>query len=92
MANITFGEFTPAEKVNPYADAIKSLSEAPENTAMAIEWDADDVAKEHLKVQKAANAINRTAKKVGESTSKDGKKVTYTFLLVAKHKPRRGSK
>lgn len=91
---ITFGEFVPAAKINPFADTVNKLNEAlvkTPNASFTVTVPAEDAPKTQLKIQQAANAIGKTAKNLAKDESVKGK-VSMTFTLVPKHKARRGSK
>ena len=88
---IEFTTFTAPEKVNPYADAVNILAEKnDENAAMVITAPNTEVAKHVLQVQKAANAIGKTARK--RLTEKGKTETKVTFTLTTRHKARRGKK
>lgn len=102
--SVEFTTFTAPEKTNPYAADVEKLAAVgSEDAAIVITVDANAAVKEQFKFQKAANAINKTArlrntddsgaKVVGKTES--GKPVyegvvKLTFTLTAKHKARRG--
>lgn len=105
-AEITFGEFVPEEKSNPFAGNVAELAKQDNpNASMIITVDVADAAATQHKIQRAANAIGKTArlrlrddsavKVVG--TDDDGDEilagqVRLTFTLTGKHKGKRGPK
>jgi len=104
MAEIEFGTFTPEVKENPYGEAIKSLAEQNDpNAAITLRVDVNEASREQNLVQKAANAVGKTArlrhkdeskvttKGEGDDAVKSGT-VALTFTLTEKHKARRGAK
>lgn len=103
MAEIEFGTFVEPEKVNPFAETVAKLAEAPEGTSVTLTSDVKEAAADQFKFQRAANAIGKTArlrikdesgvKVVGKDAEKNdvlGGVVKLTFTLTAKHKQRRG--
>lgn len=102
---VVFGEYVEPEKVNPYTDSVSKLASLEnENASMTITVDANNVQREQLKVQRAANEIGKTARLRNTDDSKakvigktdNGKPkyegvVTLTFTLTHKHKARRGA-
>jgi hypothetical protein len=104
MALGTFGTFTPEEKVNPYTDTFIEFAAAAEtnpDAAWTVTLDAAKETPERVLIAEAAHAVNRTARlrkrddskreQVGERKSGNPiykGKVTLTFTLSEKHKPR----
>ena len=103
-ATVEFTEFVEPEKVNPYTDDVAKLAEQNnENAALVVTVDANQRLKHQLLIQKAANAIGKTARL--RITDDSGAKITgktekgkpiyegvikMTFTLTGKHKVRRG--
>lgn len=103
MAEIEFGTFEVAEKVNPYTDVVAKLVEAGDNASVTLTVGHDEVIRERNLIAKAANTINKTARlrekdesKVKYGKGEDGEQVAVggtvrlTFTLSPRHKPRRG--
>lgn len=104
MAEIEFGTFATAEKVNPYTEVVKQLNESADpNAAVILTVEAKDSLTEQLKFQKAANSIGKTARlrEKDESEISQGPadedglptingNVKLTFTLTKMHKGRRG--
>lgn len=101
-----FGEYIAPAKDNPYTELVAQLAELDsEKASVTITVDANDAQKEQFKFQKAANAIDKTArlrvtndedaKIIGKTESGKPKyegTVKLTFTLTHKHKARRGQK
>lgn len=106
MAEIEFGTFEAVEKVNPYAETVQKLADLNrEDASVTITVPVHDEGKTKLAVQKAANAIGKTARirltdKSGVKnlgTDEDGNdildgNVKIVFTLTKRHNARRGSK
>lgn len=102
---IEFGTWEAPEAVNPYDETVAILAaSADENASVTISEDVNEIQKHVLQIQRAANAIGKTAKIRSRDNSgvksngvDDAGKdiltgpVRVTLTLTAKHKARRGA-
>jgi hypothetical protein len=100
---IVFGKWEAPEKANPYTDIVKQLADAGEDASVTITVDAKEAANRQLQFQKAANAIDKTARLrhtdasgsavIGQTAKgrdiREGV-IKFTFTLSQKHSQRRG--
>ena len=75
---------TPAEKPNPFVDAVKQYTDKGIDTAFSVEFTADEYKAEKLLIQKDVNVHGFSAREV-ETTWEDGQTgktpVKSTFLV-----------
>lgn len=80
----TYEKPTPAEKPNPFVDAVKQYTDKGIDTAFAVEFTADEYKGEKLLIQKAVNAHGFSAREV-QTTWEDGQTgktaVKSTFVI-----------
>lgn len=112
--NVTFGEYEEKEKLNPFTEIVSDLSDMTDvwknegrknPPSVTIEVDVNDVAKTKFLVQRAANAISKTARirttdesqvavigKDENGNDIQSGNVNVTFTITKLHKVRRGNK
>lgn len=80
----TYEKPTPAEKPNPFVDAVKQYTDKGIDTAFAVEFTADEYKAEKLLIQKAVNVHGFSAREV-QTTWEDGQSgktpVKSTFVI-----------
>lgn len=90
-AQFTFGTYTKAEKVNPYAEVVRQMIDSGDpDTSVTFAVPNENVTREETAFRKAANSANRTARFVSREQGKN--ETTFTVVLTKRHKPRRGVK
>lgn len=93
---ITFGTYVAPVAANPFTDTIKAMLDMPADTSVTVVVPSSDAGKTRLAIGKAANEAGKTAKMienaVGAKPVKGVPHVQFTFILVGKHKARRGNK
>jgi hypothetical protein len=83
-------DFTVAEKVNPYTQAVAELAEAGEGKGFEIVCDTKEAGKNSLAFRKAANAIDKTARRYVTESDPELGTIRMVFTLTHKHAARRG--
>jgi hypothetical protein len=106
MAEIIFGDYVPEEKENPYIETVQKLAEFNDETkSVTLVVDINDLTREQLKFQRAANTIQKTARLrhtdisdvVSNGYDAEGNEiksgnVKLIFTLTKMHKGRRSKK
>lgn len=93
VGKIVFGTFEEPVKENPYTEVVAQMVKDGENSSVTLILEKSEVTKERLKLSKAANDIDKTARlrHTDDSALKDGVGlVKLTFTLSPRHRKRRG--
>lgn len=97
MAKLTAATYekpTPAEKPNPFVDAVKQYTDKGVDTAFAVEFEADDYKAEKLLIQKAVNVHGFSAREVETSWDEDkpvsGKTPVKSTFVIRPARKRKG--
>lgn len=89
MSEFEIEDYSPEQKDNPWTDHVAALDEAGEGKAMTVRVASSAAKRQRVLFQRAANAIDKTARCVEQSD--DGEEVALTFVLKPREARRRGS-
>lgn len=98
MARLAPAEYTkptPAEKPNPFVEAVRPFVEQGIDTAFAVEFEAKDYKAEKLLIQKAVNSLGFSTREVETTWDNEneptGKTAVKSTFLIRPPRKRKGS-